>query len=81
MIRIFLPLLCAALGLAAASCGQSEGPFGPAGAPALPSATSQGAAAAAMPVPEPTTSRSTVVLCAVTWETVGRRWAGAKVSS
>jgi sporulation protein YlmC with PRC-barrel domain len=30
MIRIFLPLLCAVLGLATAACGQSGGPFGPA---------------------------------------------------
>lgn len=49
MIRIFLPLICAALGFAAASCSQSESPFAPAEAPASPQATSHGAAAAAMP--------------------------------
>jgi len=47
MIRIFLPLICAALGLAAASCSQSEGPFAPAEAPASP----HGTAAAAMASP------------------------------
>lgn len=37
MIRLFLPLLCAALGFAAASCGQSEQPLAPAvEAPASP---------------------------------------------
>ena len=49
MIRIFLPLICAALGFAAASCSQSETPFGSAEAPASPQSTSHGAAAAAMP--------------------------------
>src|SRR6185312_5357939 len=47
MIRIFLPLICAALGLAAASCSQSEGPFAPAETPASP----HGTAAAAMASP------------------------------
>jgi sporulation protein YlmC with PRC-barrel domain len=49
MIRIFLPLICAALGFAAASCSQSEGPLAPAAeAPASPSQPTHGAAAAAM---------------------------------
>jgi hypothetical protein len=47
MIRIFLPLICAALGFVAASCSQAEGPFAPAGSAASPPA-SHGAAAAAM---------------------------------
>jgi sporulation protein YlmC with PRC-barrel domain len=51
MIRIFLPLILAALGLAAASCSQSEAPFVPAEAPASPQPTSHGAAAAAMASP------------------------------
>jgi sporulation protein YlmC with PRC-barrel domain len=51
MIRIFLPLILAALGLAAASCSQSEAPFAPTEAPASPRPTSHGAAAAAMPNP------------------------------
>lgn len=51
MIRIFLPLILAALGLAAASCSQSEAPFGPTEAPASPQPTPHGAAAAAMPSP------------------------------
>lgn len=52
MIRIFLPLICAALGLAAASCDQSEGPLAPpAEAPASPPATSHEAASAAMASP------------------------------
>ena len=51
MIRIFLPLICAALGLVAASCSQSEGPFAPAGAPASPQPASHDAAAAAMASP------------------------------
>lgn len=51
MIRIFLPLICAALGLVAASCGQSGGPFAPAGAPASPHPDSHGAASAAMASP------------------------------
>jgi sporulation protein YlmC with PRC-barrel domain len=39
MIRIFLPLLCAALGLATASCSQTQGPLTPAaGATAPPAA-------------------------------------------
>jgi sporulation protein YlmC with PRC-barrel domain len=49
MIRIFLPLLCAALGFAAASCNQSESPFAPAEAPSSPQSKSHGSAAAAMP--------------------------------
>jgi sporulation protein YlmC with PRC-barrel domain len=48
MIRIFLPLICAALGLVAASCTQAEGPFAPAGAPASPQPRARGTAAAAM---------------------------------
>lgn len=51
MIRIFLPLICAALGFAAASCSQSEGPFAPAEAPSPAQPGSHGAAAAAMPSP------------------------------
>lgn len=51
MIRIILPLVCAALGLAAASCSQSAGPFAPAGAPASPRPDSHGAASAAMASP------------------------------
>lgn len=51
MIRNLLPLVCAALGLAAASCSQSEGPFAPAEAPASPQPTSHGAASAAMASP------------------------------
>src|SRR6185312_17569343 len=47
MTRIFLPLICAALGLAAAYCSQTEGPFAPAEAPASP----HGTAAAAMASP------------------------------
>ncbi|HXS19966.1 MAG TPA: PRC-barrel domain-containing protein [Steroidobacteraceae bacterium] len=47
MIRIFLPLICAALGVAAASCSQSGAPFAPAEAPVSP----HGTAAAAMPSP------------------------------
>jgi len=48
MIRIFLPLFCAALGLVAASCSQSEGPFAPAEAPASPQPAPHGAAGSAM---------------------------------
>ena len=48
MIRIFLPLICAALGLAAASCTQSEEPLAPADAPASPHATPHSAPSAAM---------------------------------
>lgn len=51
MIRILLPLICAALGFAAASCSQSENPFAPAEAPAPAQATSHGAASAAMASP------------------------------
>lgn len=52
MIRIFLPLVCAALGCAAASCSQSETPLAPAAeAPASPQPTSHGAASAAMASP------------------------------
>jgi sporulation protein YlmC with PRC-barrel domain len=47
MIRIFLPLLCAVLGLAAASCSQTEGSFGRADSAGSP----PGAAAAAMASP------------------------------
>lgn len=45
MIRIILPLVCAALGLAAASCSQSAGPFAPAEAPASPHGTASAAMA------------------------------------
>jgi sporulation protein YlmC with PRC-barrel domain len=52
MIRILLPLICAALGFAAASCSQSEGPLAPAAeAPAPPHPTAHGAATAAMTTP------------------------------
>lgn len=51
MIRIFLPLICAALGLVAASCSQSDGPSAPAEAPASPQPSSHGAASAAMASP------------------------------
>lgn len=51
MMRIFLPLLCSMLGLAAASCSQSDGPFGPADSAASARALSQGAAAASMASP------------------------------
>jgi sporulation protein YlmC with PRC-barrel domain len=51
MIRIFLPLICAALGLAAASCSQSEGPFAPAETTASSSPVSDGTASAAMASP------------------------------
>jgi sporulation protein YlmC with PRC-barrel domain len=55
MIRIFLPLFCAALGLVAASCSQSEGPFARAEAPAPPPSVPHGAAGSAMasqPIPQ-----------------------------
>lgn len=54
MIRIFLPLLCAALGIASVSCSQS-GPFGAADAPASappPAHRNHGTAAAAMAAPQ-----------------------------
>jgi sporulation protein YlmC with PRC-barrel domain len=52
MIRIILPLICAALGVAAASCSQSEGPPAPAAeAPAPPPPPTHGATAAAMTSP------------------------------
>jgi sporulation protein YlmC with PRC-barrel domain len=51
MIRILLPLICAALGFAAASCSQSEGPFAAAEAPSAPQPSSHGSAAAAMASP------------------------------
>ena len=51
MIRIFLPLVLATLGLAAASCSQSVAPFAPTEAPASPQATSHGTASAAMATP------------------------------
>jgi sporulation protein YlmC with PRC-barrel domain len=48
MIRIILPLICAALGFEAASCSQSEGPLAPAAeAPAPPPQPTHGAASAA----------------------------------
>ena len=53
MIRIFLPLICAALGLIAASCSQSDEPFAPTEAPAAPHPTSHSAASAAMANPPP----------------------------
>ncbi len=48
MIRIFLPLILAALGLAAASCSQSEAPFAPEASPASAQPTPHGTASAAM---------------------------------
>jgi sporulation protein YlmC with PRC-barrel domain len=52
MIRIFLPLICAALGFAAASCSQAEGPLAPATeAPASPPQPTHGAASAAVTRP------------------------------
>lgn len=52
MIRILLPLICAALGFAAASCSQSEEPPAPAAeAPAPTQPTSHAAASAAMSTP------------------------------
>lgn len=51
MIRIFLPLICAALGFAAASCSQSDAPLAPSEAPASPQPASHGAASAAMASP------------------------------
>ena len=58
MIRIYLPLICAALGLVAASCSQSDGPFAPAATPASPHSDSRGAASAAMASPrDPQTQR------------------------
>src|SRR5215469_5833278 len=51
MIRIILPLVCAALGFVAASCSQSGGRFAPAEAPASPHPNSHGAASAAMASP------------------------------
>lgn len=58
MIRIFLPLICAALGFAIASCSQSVGPFAAAGAHASASSASSGTAAAAMPSPGQSSSTS-----------------------
>lgn len=53
MIRIFLPLICAVLGFAAASCTQSEAPLAPAAeAPAAAHPTSH-ASAATDPLPDP----------------------------
>jgi sporulation protein YlmC with PRC-barrel domain len=52
MIRIILPLICAALGFAAASCSQSEAPPAPATeAPASPPQPTHGASSAAMTSP------------------------------
>ncbi|MGH8200015.1 MAG: PRC-barrel domain-containing protein [Steroidobacteraceae bacterium] len=52
MIRILLPLICAALGFAAASCSQSEGPLAPAAeAPPPPHPTATGAATATIATP------------------------------
>jgi sporulation protein YlmC with PRC-barrel domain len=49
MIRIALPLVCAALGFAAASCSQAQRPLAPAAeAPASPGGTQGGASAAIM---------------------------------
>jgi hypothetical protein len=52
MIRILLPLICAALGFAAASCSQSEGPLAPAAeAPSPPHPTAQVATTATVATP------------------------------
>lgn len=51
MIRIILPLVCAVLGFAAASCSQSGDPFATAEAPASPHPPLHGAASAAMASP------------------------------
>ena len=52
MIRILLPLICAALGFATASCSQSDEPLAPAAeAPASAPAASHGAATADMATP------------------------------
>lgn len=56
MIRIFLPLLCAVLGLATAACGQSGGPFGPAES----AGSSPDSAAAAMANPPQASSGAAV---------------------
>lgn len=49
MIRILLPLICAALGFATASCSQTQGQLtAAAGAPASPGAAAHGTASAAM---------------------------------
>lgn len=48
---IFLPLLCAALGFATASCSQSDGRLGTAAEAPASGPASRGAAAAAMPTP------------------------------
>ncbi|HEY7886769.1 MAG TPA: PRC-barrel domain-containing protein [Steroidobacteraceae bacterium] len=53
MIRIFLPLICAALGLMAASCSQSADPFAPAAAPASSSHPDSHSAAAMAGPPDP----------------------------
>src|SRR5690348_214235 len=49
MIRIFLPLILAALGFAAASCSQSVAPFAQTETPASAQPTAHDTAAAAMP--------------------------------
>ena len=55
MIRIILPLICAALGFAAASCSQSEGPPAPAAeAPASPPQPTHDAASAMTSPVDPT---------------------------
>lgn len=59
MIRIFLPLICAALGFVAASCSQSGGPFAPSAAPASPHRDSHDAASAAMASPSDPQSQGT----------------------
>ncbi|MGH8296927.1 MAG: PRC-barrel domain-containing protein [Steroidobacteraceae bacterium] len=68
MIRIFLPLICAALGFAIASCTQSQGPFGAAEAPASARPASNGTAAAAMPSPGQSSPASHDVLASTPLE-------------
>ncbi|MBW4052106.1 MAG: PRC-barrel domain containing protein [Proteobacteria bacterium] len=48
MIRIFLPLICAALGFATASCSQTQGPLTPAAEAPVSRGAAHGAASAAM---------------------------------
>jgi sporulation protein YlmC with PRC-barrel domain len=71
MIRIILPLICAALGFAAASCSQSEGPLAPAAeAPASPPQPTHGAASAAMTGPaDPAQANGTPAAAADTDQT------------
>jgi sporulation protein YlmC with PRC-barrel domain len=67
MIRIFLPLICAALGFAAAGCSQSDEPLAPAAdapasARASPSGATVAAAAMATPAEAPTSDEASAPL-------------------